>query len=129
MVQVPLRVWSPGWPDSSHGMSVGPRLFPIDVAANDGSVSLNGALGIVTYDDATMLAARLQIYDRSTTLVLDVDVAELIEGAAPTMVHGRHKFILADGRELDVLMERGCACGNRLKFWRPSEPATSGRRP
>lgn len=110
-------------------MSVGPRIFPATVDTSDGTVSLTQALVIIDYAGDPLTASRVRVFAPDTSCVLDEPVAVLRVGQAPTMVYGRHELVLADGRVLWVLLERGCGCGAQLKGFYPSKPATSGPRP
>lgn len=110
-------------------MSVGPRLFPIGCDLDDGSLNLVQSLAIVTYAGDPLVCTRLQVWNPLRQLVLDEPVTELIEGLAPNLVSGRHRFILGSGATAYVQVEGGCGCGSTLKSWSPDFPATSGPRP
>lgn len=110
-------------------MTIGPRLFPVTVDADDGSLAVSRSLAIISYAGEPLQASRIAVYTPDTQCVLDEPVADLRKGTAPSMVYGRHELTLEDGRILLVLQEHGCGCGSRLRGFNPSFPATSGRRP
>lgn len=96
---------------------------------SDGSLNLSNALLIVNYAGDPLRPVSVQVYGPDTSLLLDELVAEVVEGADPSMNHGRHEIRLVDGRSLWVKTEPASCCGSRLRAFSPTQPATSGPRP
>lgn len=110
-------------------MSLGPRIWPCQVDASDGSLNLNNGLLIVNYAGDPLVPVSCQVYGPDTALLLDEMIAEVVEGQTPHMVAGRHEIRLVGGVSLWVKTEHATCCGSRLRSFNPTSPATSGPRP